>query len=333
VVAGPFAFVDVGTVFSVSWRAGVAELEVSEGAVEVWRAGGKLAVVREGRWSSAELRPAARDPGSAGLRPPRDPAGGARSAVHAPATRAFAASAPPVAAEAPLPAPLAPVAPAPAPTAAGLDPSAGAEASAPPLPAPPAPAVAPAQPRACADQLSAGDLPGAVRCYQRQAAGSGLAAETALYELGRLRRDRERDLPGALAVFAECRRRFPHGALAVEASLSIIDLLPRLGRPREALDESARLLAAHPALERADELHLLRGNLLRQALGDCGGAIREYRAVGPGRSADAAAFFHATCLADLGRRAEAAAALRAYLARPDAARPDEARRRLEAITR
>jgi hypothetical protein len=106
-----------------------------------------------------------------------------------------------------------------------------------------------------------------------------LAHELEAYEAARLRRD-EGDLAGAVAAFRDCRRRFPRGLLRLEVDLSIVELLPRLGRFQEALAESAALLAAHPHGERTAELHRLRGNIYRDALGDPASAKREYELAG-----------------------------------------------------
>jgi hypothetical protein len=102
-----------------------------------------------------------------------------------------------------------------------------------------------------------------------------LAEELSTYELGRVRRD-QADLAGALQAFRDCRRRFPQGTLRTEVDLSIVELLPRLGRFQEALAESADFLAAHPHGERTAELHRLRGDIYRQALKDPARAEHEY---------------------------------------------------------
>ena len=66
------------------------------------------------------------------------------------------------------------------------------------------------------------------------------------------------------------------GALQAEAQLSRIGLLARLGHTQEALTESGRLLSGASGRERSADLHLLRGDLMRERLGDCDGAIKEY---------------------------------------------------------
>jgi hypothetical protein len=171
------------------------------------------------------------------------------------------------------------------------------------------------------------------------AAGGTLVAETALYEQARLLAQERHDLPAALASLREHRRRFPHGALRAEVDLTLVELLPRLGRFREALDESAALLARDPQHERAAELRLLRGNILRESFNDYERAGLEYAAVREvvrtGESsaiADDAAFFEAVCL-EVVRRDDAADAYRRYLAGRAPRHAAEARARLSAIVR
>ena len=173
-------------------------------------------------------------------------------------------------------------------------------------------------------------------------AGAGqLGEEVALYEVAR-RRDELGDLAGALGVLREHRARFPSGALRTEVDLSIAEILPRLGRYREALDETARLLAAEPRDTRAAELDLLREHVLREGLRDFAGAERAYAAASEQaamgrageRAVDAALFWRGVCLESLGRAGEARAAYERYLARPRAGgsrEAAEARRRLAAI--
>ena len=122
--------------------------------------------------------------------------------------------------------------------------------------------------------------------------------------------------------------------MRAEVDLTLVELLPRLGRFREALDESEALLSRDPRHERAAELHLLRGNILRESFQDYGRAGREYAAVrdavGAGEAseiADDAAFFEAVCL-EVVRRDDAAAAYRRYLAGGARRHAAEARARL-----
>jgi ferric-dicitrate binding protein FerR (iron transport regulator) len=117
-------------------------------------------------------------------------------------------------------------------------------------------------------------------CWQAQARGQGLAAEIAAYELGRLQRDVLANPAAALEAFQACRLRFPLGSLRPEVDLSIVELLPVLGRYQQALDESAALLAASPGAQRRAELHRLRGDVYRDGLGDTAQAQREYALAG-----------------------------------------------------
>lgn len=141
--------------------------------------------------------------------------------------------------------------------------------------APPAPAAAPPD---CLALARGGEPRAAEQCFMAQTAGAGLGAELALYELARLRRDVLGDLQGALAALDDHRARFASGSLRQEVDLFRVELLARLGRAQEALASSAELLASPRGHERAAELHLLRGNIFRQDLGDPASATREYRA-------------------------------------------------------
>jgi tetratricopeptide (TPR) repeat protein len=173
----------------------------------------------------------------------------------------------------------------------------------------------------------------ALACYQDQAAQSGLAGETAQYEIARLWRDSLGAPDRAVAAFQTQRSRFPNGVLRVEADLSIIELLPRLGRHADALAESERFLAAHPKAERNGEIHLLRGNIFREVLRDLDHAEREYAhaAESGGRFGDDGRFLHAVCLEALGRGGEARKAYEAYLLRPGAIHVQEVKKRLDGL--
>lgn len=115
-----------------------------------------------------------------------------------------------------------------------------------------------------------------------------------------------------------------------EADLSIIELLPRLGRHADALAETQRFVSAHPRDERRGELHLLRGNIYREAFRDLARAQLEYGlgAAARGRAGDDSRFFHAVCLEALGKTAAARAAYQAYLDRRDGAHRAEVSARL-----
>jgi tetratricopeptide (TPR) repeat protein len=164
-------------------------------------------------------------------------------------------------------------------------------------------------------------------------AQGGLAGETAQYELARLWRDSLGDLQRALLAFQTQRSRFPDGVLRTEADLSILELLPHLGRHADALAESGQFLANHPTAERRGEIQLLRGNILREVYHDFDRAEREYSlaAESRGQVGDDGRFLRAVCLESLGRIQEARQAYQAYLLRPGATHAEEAKKRLERI--
>jgi tetratricopeptide (TPR) repeat protein len=171
----------------------------------------------------------------------------------------------------------------------------------------------------------------ALLCYQEQAAQSGLAGETAQYELARLWRDSLGEPERALAAFKDQRSRFPSGALRIEADLSIIEILPRLGRHAEAMTETEQFLNDHPKAERRGEIRLLRGNIFREVLHDLDRAEREYArgAESGGRVGDDCRFLRAVCLEALGRVEEARKAYDAYLLGSKPAHVEEVKRRIE----
>ncbi len=80
--------------------------------------------------------------------------------------------------------------------------------------------------------------PGAADCLSTLAAGDGLEAETALYELALGAHERG-DTAEAIARFAEHQRRFPDGVLAPEASIGLI-LGHLSARDRAAAEAEAR---------------------------------------------------------------------------------------------
>jgi len=166
----------------------------------------------------------------------------------------------------------------------------------------------------------------------KRAEGSGLGAEMALYEVARLRRDVLADPTGALAALAEYRRRFPAGALRREADMSQLELLLQLGRSDEALRQSDELLSSSSSGERAAELHLLRGNILRKAQSRFADAEHEYQlAERAGARGGEVTYFRALCLEALGRAPEAAALFRQYLEQPQRPYAEDALRRLRRL--
>jgi hypothetical protein len=198
---------------------------------------------------------------------------------------------------------------------------------------------APPPPRSRCARLgeSAATAREAVTCYMAVARTNGLAAETALYEVARLRRDVLGDGAGALAALQQSRTRFPEGMLRQEVDLSIVELLPKLNRHREAIDEIGRLLAQGGGLERgvdsAAELHVLRGNIYREVLEDFARAERDYADAEEARApvVGDATFLRGVCLQALGRADDARGTFNRYLAAGRMRFADEARRRLERL--
>ncbi len=314
VAAGPYRLVVVGTVFHVTVGTERVELGVSEGKVSVRRGEERLALVGAGeRWSGplgdevSGTSPRGTSP--RGISPsavPSKPAVAALGEVSSATARAEIALAPSSVVE-----------PSPGPP----DRSVGA-----PTPMPP-----PARP-VCAALAREGRTGDAVQCFEAEAdSAAGLTAEVALYEAARLRGGALAEPAAALAALTRYRERFPDGSLRHEVAVSMVELLPRVGRHREALAESERLLAVPEGRERAAELRLLRGNIHREVFRDLARAETEYAAAaaGSGEAAREARFLLGVCREAAGRGPDAADAYRAYLAEPGATRAAEARRRLE----
>jgi hypothetical protein len=173
----------------------------------------------------------------------------------------------------------------------------------------------------------------AIACYLEQARRDGIAGETALYEVARLRRDVLGDAEGALAALRDSRARFPRGMLRHEVDLSIVELLPKLNRHGEALEEIGRLLAEGHGEERAAELHVLRGNVYREVLEDFVRAERDYAAAEDERApiVGEATFLRGVCLQALGQTPQARVAFERYLASGSHRYADEAKRRLNRL--
>lgn len=153
----------------------------------------------------------------------------------------------------------------------------------------------------------------------------------ALYEVARLRRDVLADADGALRALAEYRKRFPAGSLRREADMSQLELLLQLGRGDDALKQSDELLASSASGERAAELHLLRGHILRKQ-SRFAVAVREYELADSARARSGeATYFRALCLEALGRRSEAAVIFAKYLEQPKRPYTEDAKQRLERL--
>jgi len=109
--------------------------------------------------------------------------------------------------------------------------------------------------------LQAGDTNRAIDILTRTAQGTGLAAENAAYELGRVTRYNLNRPRQAVALWDNYRSRFPSGLLRTEADLSILDTLSSLGDTRAALAEANAFLARHPGSERRLEIQRLAERL------------------------------------------------------------------------
>ena len=90
-------------------------------------------------------------------------------------------------------------------------------------------------------------------CLTAASAGGGLAAQTALYELGLLAHERG-DLRESVRLFSAYAERFPEGALAPEASIGRMVDLRRDGRLGEAAAEAARFPVRFSNEPRADDV-------------------------------------------------------------------------------
>ncbi|HVU52386.1 MAG TPA: FecR domain-containing protein [Polyangia bacterium] len=303
VVAGEYHFRVLGTTFRVARNAHdgpPVELWVEEGRVAVSHEGRALGVVAAGgHWDTSDEARAAPSPTSTGAERSR-PARHASASSGAIAAHASASSS-----------------------------AAAAHASA-------SPGVDHGAPTTCAglaaDAATARD---AVACYLAVARGGDLAAETALFEIARLRRDVLGDGAGALAALQESRTRFPAGVLRDDVDLSIVELLADLNRHNEAIEEIGRLLADGHGVERNAELWEMRGDIYREVLEDYGHAERDYAAAEQARApvVGDATFFRGVCLQALGRNAEARATFGRYLAAGTARFADEAGRRLRRLGR
>ncbi len=134
----------------------------------------------------------------------------------------------------------------------------------------------PAPRRDCLAFARQGEHAKALACFEQQAGGTGMDAELAQYELGRLRRNIRGDTTGAIREYRTYLSRFPQGAFRTEASVSLAELLFASGDHRAALAESERMLSSGTARERAAELRLLRARTYQHELGDCERARAEY---------------------------------------------------------
>ena len=170
--------------------------------------------------------------------------------------------------------------------------------------------------RAAADEL------------ERAAESDPRHGDLALYALGRLAQRRLHDVKRARAAFGAYRDRYPQGPLLPEVDLAILEIEVDTHARADALADSSRFLAVHPRSERIDEVHLLRGNLLRDE-GSCREALEDYATVRAAPFADEALYSTAYCQRKLGDRLGATQTLNEYLKRfPSGAHRAEAQQAL-----
>jgi ferric-dicitrate binding protein FerR (iron transport regulator) len=163
--------------------------------------------------------------------------------------------------------------------------------------------------------LASGDANKALQLYRALAQGTGPSAENAAYEIGKVLNERMGQPANAIGAWRRYRAANPDGILRVEADVSIIETLARIGDSDEALTEATEFLRRHPDSERRAEIARLAGDIYR-ARGDCRHAVAVYQiALGASRPRDAvetAAFHRAACLVRMGDSG-GADAVRGYL--------------------
>jgi TolA-binding protein len=143
----------------------------------------------------------------------------------------------------------------------------------------------------------------------------GPHAELALYHLAQIEQKQLGNPAEALQTYLRYEEEYPNGVLLQEAELSLIELQIQRSAFDGAMAHMDRFLAEHPDGERAPDVHLLRGNVLRQR-GDCRAALVEYdRARGNSRVEDDAVYFSGRCEQLLGQPDAAAILFRDYLRR------------------
>jgi len=186
----------------------------------------------------------------------------------------------------------------------------------------------------CLSFARAGDATRSESCFEAQSKSGSLAAEVALYELARLRRDMLGRPLAALSALDEYLRRFPGGSLSLEVRFSRLELLVKMGRASEVLQASDELLALPSGQERAAEVHFLRGNVYAHSLASPAEAAREYALASssPGRVGDEAAFLTGISFEKAGDTEQARAAFDRYLKRSSAQHLAEAKAHLNALS-
>ncbi len=152
------------------------------------------------------------------------------------------------------------------------------------------------------------------------AASHGPHAELALYHVAQLEQHQLGNAAEALQEYLRYLRQYPRGALLQEAELSVIELELQRSALQDARAQMDHFLTEHPDGERSPDVHLLRGNLLRQQ-GDCRAALRDYdKARGDADLEEDAIYFSGRCEGQLEQPEAAAILLRDYLRRFPAGR-------------
>jgi hypothetical protein len=127
--------------------------------------------------------------------------------------------------------------------------------------------------------MSDGSMRTRESCLWRQTAGSGLAAQNALYFLGTLAQSEEHDPATALSIWTTYMHRFPKGELATETTWAMFDELVAEHRFEEASSAADLLLRDPPEHGAVWELALKRGDLLAGALHRPAEATRVYKQI------------------------------------------------------
>ncbi len=122
-------------------------------------------------------------------------------------------------------------------------------------------------------------LPQRRRCLWLLSGGDDLAAQNALYLLGQMARDQERDGPAALSIWQTYRHRFARGAMSAEVDLAMFDELLAERRFNEALTVSGDFLDQFGSYFRAGEVALKRADILRVNARRPGDAAQGYRRI------------------------------------------------------
>jgi TolA-binding protein len=158
----------------------------------------------------------------------------------------------------------------------------------------------------------------------------GPRAELAIIELGRLQQLHLGLADKALATYLRYQREYPHGTFLQEVALDVIELQLQRHELDAAREQMNKFLDRFSKSERAPEVHLLRGDVLREQ-GDCRHAIDDYAKATAPAQADDALYFTAWCQQRLSRRDEAAAGFAEYLRRfPEGRHAAQARAALPA---